>query len=483
VSRVLPRSTPEDQGVSSAAVRRFVDALESGVPGMHSVMLLRHGHVIAEGWWHPYAEQLPHALFSISKSFTSTAVGFAIHDGLLSLDDRVVDLLRDDAPDTIGDNLAAMTVRHLLTMTTGHAVDSVDSIPDDEPDWTRALLALPVPLEPGTRFVYDSGASYLLSAIVQGVAGQRLLDYLAPRLFEPLGIVGATWEQSPNGIDAGGWGLSITTENIAAFGQTYLDGGRFGGAQVVPADWVAEATALQVETGDHRAGNDDEQGYGYQFWRCQHGAYRADGAFGQVSVALPEHDALLVLTGGHADKQRALTLAWEHLLPVLGAREPLPADAVEHSALTGRLARLGSPLPIGDPHSPLAATVGGRLYAFPGNAGHLGSAALDFAADADTLTVVDAFGEHRVRLGRDRWATGTSALIFGAPAAVAAVGTWTDASSYLVEIRFVETPFAVSLSFDFRGDEVTLGVDQNVAFGDTQLLRTVGRTANSKNQE
>jgi len=480
---ILPRSTPESQGVSSAAIGRLVDALESAVPGMHSLMLLRHGHVIAEGWWRPYAAELPHALFSISKSFTSTAVGFAVHDGLLTLDDRVVDLLGDDAPATVSDNLAAMTVRHLLTMTTGHSADSVDTVSDTETNWTRALLALPVELTPGSQFVYDSGASYLLSAIVQRLTGERLLDYLGPRLFEPLGIVGATWEQSPNGIDAGGWGLSLTTEDIAAFGQTYLDGGRFGGAQVVPADWVAAATALQVENGDHRPGDDDSHGYGFQFWRCQHGAYRADGAFGQVSVALPEQDALLVLTGGHVDKQRTLALAWEHLLPVLGAHETLPADAVEHSALAVRLARLTSPLPLGDPGSPLAATVGGQRYAFPRNSGHLSAAALDFAADVDTLTVVDAFGEHRVRLGHDDWATGSSAVLFGSPTPVAAVGTWTDPSSYLVTIRFVETPFAVSLSFDFRGDEVTLEMDQNVSFGDTRLLRALGRTANSENPE
>jgi len=479
----LPRSTPEQQGVSSAAVSRLVDALESGVPGLHSLMLLRHGHVIAEGWWRPYAAELPHSLFSISKSFTSTAVGFAVAEGLLSLDDSVVALLSDHAPDTVSDNLAAMTVRHLLTMTTGHSVDSVDAVSDDDPDWTRILLAQPVPLTPGSQFVYDSGASYLLSAIVQRLSGERLLDYLTPRLLEPLGIEGATWEQCPAGIDAGGWGLSITTEHIAAFGLTYLQGGRLGDVQVVPADWVAAATAAQVETGDHRAGDDDTQGYGVQFWRCQHGAYRADGAFGQLSIALPEHDALLVLTGGHSDKQRALTLVWEHLLPVLGTHDTLPADAEEQTRLTKRLARLTTPMPVGDAHSALAATVGGRRFVFPSNSGHLTSVTLDFAEHADTLTLVDAFGEHRVGLGHADWLGGSSAAIFGTTAAIAAAGTWTDPTSYLATIRFAETPFAVSLSFDFRGDEVTLGLDQNVSFGNTRLLRSVGRTENSKIQE
>jgi len=476
MTRILPRSTPEEQGVSSAAVIRFVEALQREVPGMHSLMLLRRGQVIAEGWWHPYSERMPHAMFSVSKSFTSTAVGFAVEEGLLSLDDRVVGLLAADAPEVVSDNLAAMTVRHLLTMTTGHAVDSVDSVSVADENWTRALLALPVPLEPGTRFVYDSGASYLLSAIVQGLTGQRMLDYLAPRLLDPLGIVGATWEQSPNGIDAGGWGLSITTEDMAAFGLVYLDGGRFAGRQIVPATWVAEATALQVENGEHLPGDDDSHGYGFQFWRNRHGTYRADGAFGQVAVVFPEQDALLVLTGGHTEKQSSLSAAWEHLLPVLGAAETLPADAASQTRLVETLARLAAPTPSGDASSPLAATVGGRRFVFPSNAGRIASAVLDFAPEADTLTIVDAAGEHRLTLGHDEWVAGASALLFGEQTAVAAAGAWADARSYIAEVRFVETPFAVTLSFDFRGDEVVLGVEQNVSFGDTQLVRTVGRS-------
>jgi CubicO group peptidase (beta-lactamase class C family) len=483
VSRVLPRSTPEAQGVSSASVLRFVEALESGVTDAHSVMLLRHGHVIAEGWWAPYAEQLPHSLFSISKSFTATAVGFAIADGLLALDDAVVELLRDDAPPTVGGNLAAMTVRHLLTMTTGHAVDSVDAIDAGTVNWVAALLALPVPLTPGERFVYDSGATYLLSAIIRSVTGERLLDYLTPRLFEPLGIVGATWEQCPRGIDTGGWGLSVTTEDVAAFGQTHLDGGHFGGVQVVPEDWVRAATALQVENGDHGAGDDNAQGYGFQFWRGQHGSYRADGAFGQIAVAYPEQDALLVVTGGLVDKQRELNTAWDHLLPVLGSHDPLPENPAAHEALRERLAGLSLGLPPGESSSPLAAGVGGRRYGFPANAGSLASARLDFGEGTTALTVVDSFGEHSVELGHGRWVAGSTAAGTGVVAKVAGAGAWSDASAYLAVIRFVETPFAVSVSFDFRGDEVTVNAEQNVSFGATQLLRSVGRAESSQEQE
>ncbi|MCU1425934.1 MAG: beta-lactamase, partial [Microbacteriaceae bacterium] len=323
---LLPRATPESQGLSSAALLRFVNALDE-LSDAHSVMLLRHGRVVAEGWWHPYAAAQPHSLFSVSKSFTSMAVGFALEEGLLALDDTVVSLLPDAAPETVSDNLAAMTVRHLLTMTTGHAEDTVGAFDEPVDDWTRVLLAAPVAHEPGTVFVYDTGASFLLSAIVQRLTGDRLLDYLTPRLLEPLGITGATWEQSPLGIDAGGWGLSLTTEQIAVFGQTLAQGGSWRGRQVIPAHWVAEATRLQVRNGDFEPGNDGTHGYGYQFWRSQNGAYRADGAFGQLCIVFAEFDTVLVLTAGLSDMQQEMNVVWEHLVPALAATADGAPDA------------------------------------------------------------------------------------------------------------------------------------------------------------
>ena len=330
----LPRSTPEAQGIASTAVA--ASASDRGAtarhPQPHAAEAPPRGR---GGWWHPYAPESAHSLFSISKSFTSTAVGLAAAEGLLAIDDSVVSLLPDDAPALVSDHLAAMTVRHLLTMSTGHAADTLEAIDrGDDDNWARAILAEPVENPPGTAFVYNSGATYLLSAIVQRLTGERLLDYLTPRLFEPLGIAGATWETCPRGIDVGGWGLALTTEDVATFGQLYLQRGEWNGAQLVPADWVDAATSAQVSNGDPTVPDDWTQGYGFQFWRSLHGAYRADGAFGQLCFVLPEQDAVLMLTSGLTEAQPALTALWEHL--VAGARRPARCRAMMRRILAHR---------------------------------------------------------------------------------------------------------------------------------------------------
>ena len=313
----LPRETPESQGVDSAGIRDFIASLES-FGSVHSVMLVRHGFVVAERWWPPGAPDVAADVWSVSKSFTSTAVGLAIAERRFALSDFVVDLLPDEAPGEIGDRLARLSVRHLLTMTTGHGTES---LPDDErltqPRWAQHILAQPLDFEPGTHFQYNSGASYLLSAIIQSVMGMALLEYLRPRLFEPLGIRNPTWLRSPQGVDAGGWGLSIRTEDIAKFGQLYLQRGQWNGVSLILAEWVAEATGRQVSNGDPTQPDDWMQGYGYQFWRCRNGAYRGDGKLGQFCIVMPDQDAVLVLTGDVEDMSSELNLVWEHLLPAL----------------------------------------------------------------------------------------------------------------------------------------------------------------------
>jgi CubicO group peptidase (beta-lactamase class C family) len=318
VTANLLRSSPAAENLSPDRLAGFVDAA-GRFGGIDSVMVLRHGRVVAERWWPPASPTEPHVLWSVSKSFTSTAVGLAIDEGRFAIDDWVIDLLPDDIPEEIGDHLAAMTVRHLLTMTSGHAAES---LPDDEreqvPDWTRWVLEQPVPLPPGGHFVYNSGATYLLSAIVQRHTGENLLRYLTPRLFAPLGIRGSTWETSPQGIDCGGWGLSATTEDVAAFGQLYLRRGEWNGEQLVPTDWVDAATSWQVATEAEPERPDWRQGYGYLFWRCRHNAYRADGKDGQFCIILPEADVVVTMTAQLTDMQGELALVWDHLLPAIG---------------------------------------------------------------------------------------------------------------------------------------------------------------------
>jgi CubicO group peptidase (beta-lactamase class C family) len=296
-AKPLPRSTPEAQGVSSAGIFDFIEAAEAKGHELHSFMMLRHGKVIAEGWWAPYAPDLRHTMYSMSKSFASTAVGFAVAEGKLSVEDKVVSFFPDDLPEKVSENLAALRIKDLLTMSVGNEKEPTQPVVKSE-NWVRTFLAQPITHQPGTVFMYNSAATYMCSAIVQKVTGQKIIDYLKP-LFEPLGITGMTWEECPRGINTGGWGLSIRTEDMAKFGQLYLQKGKWQGRQILPEAWIEEATSKHIQQtksvkpGRAAEENDWMQGYGYQFWRCRFGAVRGDGAFGQFTIMLPAQDASL----------------------------------------------------------------------------------------------------------------------------------------------------------------------------------------------
>ena len=320
----LPRgkATPAmDQAFAS-----YLQAVADSAEDLHSILVLQHGEVLEEKLFVP---DTAHILNSVSKTFTSTAVGFAVSEGLLSLDDRIVDLFPESVPENASDTLKRVTVRHLLTMNSGHATDPTGSIRSGNGDWVRGFMEWPLQYEPGTCYCYNSLGTYVLSAAVQKVTGQKVVDYLDPRLWQPLGIEKPKWLESPAGINTGGWGLYLKTEDLAKMGLCILKGGRFDGKQVIPAEWVAEMTANQVPSspaglnleqmralGMDPDGSDWLQGYGYQMWQSRHG-FRADGANGQYILILPDKDAVIVTTAHIQDMQEELNLIWDHLLPVL----------------------------------------------------------------------------------------------------------------------------------------------------------------------
>ena len=334
-SVALPRSSPESQGVSSAGIRAFVEAADQQVIAMHSFMLVRHGQVVAEGWWKPETADKPHVMHSLSKSFTSTAVGLAVADGKLSVDDLVLKFFPEDAPDKPSDKLKAMRVRDLLTMTSGQETEA--KFTTNTP-WVRTFLAQPVPFKPGSHFLYNTPGTHMLSAIVRKVTGETVLDYLKPRLFDPLGIENPEWPGSPQGNTFGGWGLKIRTEDIAKFGQLYLQKGKWHGKQLVPLSWVDQATSKQVSNGSDPS-KDWDQGYGFQFWRCRHGAFRGDGANGQFCIVLPEQDAVIAITADTRDMQAEINVVWENLLPAFHPKR-LPGNPAEETRLKKTLATL-----------------------------------------------------------------------------------------------------------------------------------------------
>jgi len=469
----LPHTSPEAVGIDSAGIQSFLEAVNSKVGGLHSFILMRHGKVAAEGWWSPYAPQHPHMLYSLSKSFASTAVGFAVEEGEFTVDSLVTSFFPDELPAKIDANLAKMQVKHLLMMGTGHDKDATGAMTGSKDgNWVKAFLSLPVEHAPGSKFVYNSAATYLLSAIVQKVVGKPILEYLTPRLFQPLGIKDATWENCPKGINVGGWGLSIKTEDIARFGQTYLQKGKWNDKQVMPAAWIEQATSKQISNGDPANASDWSQGYGYQFWRSRHGLYRGDGAFGQYCVVMPEQNAVLAITSGVGDMQAVLNAAWEHLLPAMKNESSTKKSAID---LKKTLNELAVPVIEGKPNSPITERISGKTFTFEKNDNKIESLSLTFSGDRCTIKLKDARGEHTAKCRMGDWARGKTTLIDGLDGTAAIRGTWTADDMLALQICFYKTPYIQTFTCRFEGDKLTLTRKLNVSFGPTILPTLVGR--------
>ena len=303
---VFPRSTPSAQGVDPTGVEAFLDQMDAHPEvELHSLMLLRNGHVVTEGWWAPYTPERVHLLYSLSKSFASTAAGFAVAEGLLDLDRTVLSYFPELDADVTDERSRSMLVRHVAAMASGHDAETIEQVFGSDPDdLVRGFLRIPPEHEPGSWFAYNQPCTYSLAAIVQRESGQGLVDYLTPRLFAPLGIGRVGWQQHPPGRALGFTGLHATTDAIAKLGQLYLQRGWWGDRQLLPEEWVDEATSLQVA--NPREDNPDwRQGYGFQFWLARHG-YRGDGAYGQFCVVLPEQQTVVAITGASIDMQAVL---------------------------------------------------------------------------------------------------------------------------------------------------------------------------------
>jgi CubicO group peptidase (beta-lactamase class C family) len=470
----LPRSTPEAQGISSATLLDFVTAADQQVDAMNSFMLVRHGRVVAEGWWSPYSAETPHSMYSLSKSFTSTAVGLAISEGKLSLDDEVLKFFPDAAPAAPGENLKQMRVRDLLTMNTGqHAEDVAKFSFDSTEPLVKLFLSLPVAHKPGTHFWYNTPATFMESAIVQKVTGQTVFDYLKPRLFEPLGIETPTWEMKQQ-YTFGGSGLHIRTEDIARFGQMLLQKGEWNGKQLVPAAWLEMATARQTSNGSNPT-SDWDQGYGYNFWRCRPGCYRGDGAFGQFCIVMPAQDAVVAITSGTRDMQSVMNLVWDKILPALQAKS-LDPDAAAQNKLAKTLAGLSLHPQLGAAAPGAAAKWSGKTFRFSTNDQKLETVALEFGSANNPVTLIlrDNGVDQRIACGNGSWIKGRMTCANFEEQPVAASGAWTADGTYTVKLSFYETPFRLTLDLKFDDEKLFYDCEYNVNFGPTKQPQLVG---------
>ncbi len=437
----------------------FIAAVESQNLGLHSLMVLQNGEKIASRWWRPYAPEKIHQLYSLSKSFTSTAAGLAISEGYFTLDSLVISFFPDEIPPEISENLARMRVRDLLSMSSGHTTEPWG----EDDNWVRGFLGAPIEKVPGTHFLYNSLATYVVSAIVTKVTGESLLDYLRPRLLDPLGITDATWESCPRGIHVGGWGLCVTTETIARFGELYRLDGVWNGVRILPEGWVADATRSHVSNGDPSGPSDWTQGYGFQFWRSRHDAYRGDGAFGQFCVVVPDKQLVVAITAGTEDMQGILNALWDSL----GSGE-----AGEWRVGSGEWGEI--PHPTGGETSPNALN---RTYRIDENEAGITALSLAFDTEGLTLTLTDKWGTHTLLVGLNRWRDGVTTYhpARSTTQPTAARGAWIAPNVFSLKLCYTEHPATPLYTLTFDGDALTLERTGSMGIGSKPHMALTGK--------
>jgi CubicO group peptidase (beta-lactamase class C family) len=480
----LPRSEPEIQGVSSKKIIEFLDAVANSKNEMHSIMIVRHGKVIAEGWWHPYRPDLKHTLYSLSKSFTSTAIGFAVAEKKLTVNDKVISFFPDKLPDTISPNLASLTIKDLITMSAGQFPEPQAVIAFND-DWVKGFLAAPIVNKPGSVFLYNSLATYMLSAILQKVTGQNLVEYLTPRLFTPLGIQGMDWETDPRGISVGGWGLRLITEDIAKMGLLFLQKGKWNGKQILPASWIQEATTFKIDNAPgmeqiRKDSSDWRQGYAYQFWRSRHNSYRGDGAFGQYMIVMPEHDAVIAITSETPNMQEELDLVWQYLLPAMNPERSALSmnDAVN---LKKRLAALKLALPVTPNDS--SGTISGTItYKMQSNPKNIESIAVSGGDNALALDFKIKGTRYLVSFGNGKWIEGKTGMVGPSlvelaknhfvglpPSQVAGAYRWKGKNVLEAHLRYIDSPHTLYMTFRFDGDKISVDLLDSFSAPDKKI--------------
>ncbi len=469
----IPRArTPESVGVDSKEVRAFIDHCMELKKELHSVIVLRHGQVAVEVYRDPYGPDHAHAMYSVSKSVTSTAIGFAIAEGDIALDTKFVDIFPEARGEKENPNLEKLTVEDLLTMRSGLSVTPMMDKTKDR--WFHDIINSSFVSEPGTEFFYISENMYLLCCIIHKKTGMSVIDYLMPRLFEPLGIERPFWETDPRGIEAGGWGLMLKPMDLAKFMLTYQQGGKFGGKQILPEGWAENATAFHTKSKNAQNQYDSAMGYGYCFWRNggYKNSYRADGMFSQFGINFEDLDACVIINAGEVNEQGMRDVVWAHFpkafmdddkdaVPVAIAIPPyekLPARprAAMERRLLGKKITFNKPLllnVIGYPVSvaPLTLTFMGK-----DKAGNITNVKFEPQEGALKMTWSEGGEINSVHIGMDgeyRWDNMTLGQM---PLTACSIGCWNNETELEILIRPIESVAARRLIFRFNGDRVTL---------------------------
>ncbi len=477
-------ATPEEMGVSSALILEYIENLERSQTEMHGLMIMRHNKMITEGWWTPYGPNLRHGLQSHTKTYAATAVGIAYTEGLVKLDERIIDIFPDESPEDPSENLKLLTVRDVLCMGCG-----MDTMPRPSKDWIRDFLATPVNHKPGTTYMYNSTGSTLLGAIVRQKTGLGLFDYLKPRLFDKIGI---NYDNlrcmcMPDGMEVGGGGMYATTEDNFRLMKLYADGGVWEGERILAEDYVKLATTNQNDSATESINNpeasDNFLGYGFQIWMCKpHRAYRADGAMGQFTIVLPDQDMEIAITetavGAHW-AQSTLDITWD-FIEKISQSEALPADEEAYDRLCRKLHRLNIGNPECQPFSPTVEKISGKKYkvssgdltpfGFNFMTGQKADGIDVFSLDFDDYGFVWNFVTRSGREEKIRFSTSGTRFtnLLGKKEDMTQLylgdAYWKDENTLVMHGRWVETCIQDIYTFTFDGDRIKIDTDNNSAW-------------------
>ena len=469
----LQRSTPEAQGVSSRAVAELFSKLDQGGYEVHGLMILRHDKVIASHWWAPYAPDQLHPMYSNTKTYTAAAIGFAVQEGLLSEEDRVMDFFPELLPKELPAGLEKLKVKHLLSMSAGHASTSY---PGSGKAQIKAFLATPFAHEPGTSFAYDITCSHVLSHIITRVSGVSLYEYLKPRLLDPLGIVDIVWEMDEDGCNMGNGGQHSRTSDLAKFGLFLKNRGKWNGKQLLAAEWIDKMTTPHIYQNPHRsaeqnAKDDGSQGYGYQTWMGRHNSYRAIGGCNQLTMVIPECDLVVACNSNVRDENGFNSLIYEFADTF--SDKPLKAD--RKFKLDEQLSKYALPMPFA-PSKPQDIRRSGTLrYRISDNSLGIKGLALRFDAQGNMNLTLEYKGSvSNIPFGLDSWKLGSTDRTVSAqrlvypntmgvtPYQTAASCSWTgtgELSAYCLSLFNVGT--SETFVFNFDGDNLILDVEGN----------------------
>lgn len=397
--------TPEATGVPSGAVQKFLKRLADKQVSLHSVLMIRHGRMFAEGYYAPFTKDSMHRMYSISKSFVSAAIGCMIGEGKLSLTDHVVDLFPEyTAGKELHPYMRQATIRDLLMMADPHATGTYDS---DTLDWIGSYFDTPPSHLPGQIFHYNTAATVVLCALVEKLSGMPYLEYLRKPLLDPIGFSKDTYcIKTCCGRSWGGSGVICTSRDLARFALVFLNGGRWGDQQLIPADYAKAATSKQISTVSTEQDVEMCQGYGYKFWRTRHNGFACRGMGSQLAICLPDQDFLLVTTADTQALSPNDTLIydalWEEILPYLNSgKENLPEDPAAQAALQKDLDSLSLLTVPGSYASPVAEKVSGKVYAInqADGEGQISKVSFRFTQEGGSMEYTNKTGNHKLTFG------------------------------------------------------------------------------------